>query len=357
LGLPANFCWHLLDLVALATIADVVPLVGENRILVKHGIKLMSDSRWAGLRALLDSAGVNPATVRAGQLGYSVAPRLNAAGRIADAGLGLSLLLSDDEVEARNLAARLESLNKDRQLLDQRIQEQALAIVERDYPDPEQHRALVLAADDWHAGVVGIVASRVVERFGRPAFLIALDGDVGKGSGRSVDGFDLHHALERCSDLLERFGGHRAAAGLTIRRNRVDEFRERFNSVALETLPMSELGPHQRVDLELTPDDVNDDLERWGRHLEPCGMGNPAPVFGVRRVLLAGPRTVGSNHLKAVIASGSTALDAIAFNWADRAASFAGSEVDVAFRLERNEWQGRSSLQARVLSLSPASPG
>lgn len=357
LGLPENFCWHLLDLVALATVADVVPLVGENRILVKHGMKMLGDSSWVGVRALLDAAGVDPRTVRAGQVGYTVAPRLNAAGRIADATLSLKLLLTDDEHEARDIAARLEQLNKERQLLDQRILEQALAMVEREYPDPESHRAMVLAADDWHAGVVGVVASRVVERFGRPTFLIAFDGDVGKGSGRSVEGFDLHAALDRCGDLLERYGGHRAAAGLTIRRDRLDEFRRRFNAVAQEVLPVGELGPHQRVDLELAPHEVSDDLERWGRHLEPCGMGNPAPVFGVRGVKLAGPRTVGSNHLKAVIASGDTALDAIAFNWADRAAEFAESKVDVAFRLERNEWQGRSSLQARVVSLAPAAAG
>jgi single-stranded-DNA-specific exonuclease len=356
LGLPANFTWYLLDLVALATIADVVPLVGENRILVKHGLRLLVDSRWAGVRALLRATGVDPAELRAGQVGFVVAPRLNAAGRLADATLGLRLLLTDDETEAAALARQLEELNRQRQSLDQAILDQALRQVDERYPDPERHRALVLAADGWHPGVVGIVASRVVERYGRPTFMIALDGDLGKGSGRSVERYDLHAALAECGDLLERWGGHRMAAGLTIRRERVDAFRERFVAVASERLATTELGPEQRVDLELTADAVSDDLERWGRHLEPCGMGNPAPVFGMRQVRLASARVVGANHLRATIASSAGSLDAIAFNWADRAAALSTGDVpvDVAFRLERDSWKGRTALRARVLSLAAA---
>lgn len=355
LGLPANHAWHLLDLVALATIADVVPLVGENRILVKHGLRVLAQSRWPGVQALLHSSGVDPAELRAGQVGFTVAPRLNAAGRVADAQLGLELLLTDDPTRATEIARQLELLNRERQQLDQEMLDQALRSVDAAYREPEAHRALVLAADGWHAGVVGIVASRVVERFGRPTFLIALDDAVGKGSGRSVERFDLHAALHACGHLLERFGGHRMAAGLTIRRECVAEFREAFNAQATAHLAVAELGPEQRVDLELAAADVSDDLERWGRHLEPCGMGNPAPVFGVRHVRLAGARTVGTNHLKATLASGSTMLDAIAFNWADRAADMSRGDVDVdvAFRLERHAWQGRSSLQARVLALTP----
>jgi single-stranded-DNA-specific exonuclease len=356
LGLPEHFCWYLLDLVALATIADVVPLVGENRILVKHGLRLLVDSRWAGVRALLRATGVNPAELRAGQVGFVVAPRLNAAGRLADATLGLRLLLTDDDTEAATLARQLEELNRERQALDQAILDQALRQVEERYRDPERHRALVLAADGWHPGVVGIVASRLVERHGRPTFMVALDGEIGKGSGRSVERFDLHAALAESSDLLERWGGHRMAAGLTIRRERLDAFRERFVATAARQLTITDLGPEQRVDLELTADAVSDDLERWGRHLEPCGMGNPAPVFGMRQVRLASARVVGSNHLRATIASPRGSLDAIAFNWADRAVGLSTGEVavDVAFRLERDSWQGRSTLRARVLSLAAA---
>jgi single-stranded-DNA-specific exonuclease len=354
LGLPEHFPWYLLDLVAMATIADVVPLVGENRTLVKHGLKMMASSRWPGVRALLESAGAASGEIRAGQVGFTVAPRLNAAGRIAEATDGLRLLLTDDPAEATRIAGQLEVLNRERQALDQAILAQAMEIIEERYGDPEAHRAIVLAGDGWHPGVVGIVASRVVERFGRPAFLIGLDGEVGKGSGRSVARFDLHGALTDCGDLLERYGGHRMAAGLTIRRDQVEAFRDRLNGLARERLSVEDLGPEQRVDLELAPGELNEALERLGRHLEPCGMGNPAPVFGVRDVRLVAPRMVGSNHLKASLEASGRSIDAIAFNWADRAAAFSDGAVDVALRLERNEWQGRSSLQARLLALAPA---
>lgn len=353
LGLPAGLPFHLLDYVAVATVADVVPLAGENRVLVKHGLRLLADTRWPGLRALLERTDLAGKELRAGQVGFVLAPRLNAVGRIADAKDGLRLLLTDDAAEAGALADRLELLNRERQQMDQRILDDALATIEREYGDPAAHAAIVLAEDGWHPGVVGIVASRVVERFGRPAFLIGLDGERGKGSGRSIDRFDLHHALVECGDLLERYGGHRMAAGLTIRRDRVDAFRERFNDVARRALTLDDLGATQRVDLEVGLRDVTDDLERLGRYLEPCGTGNPAPVFGARGVRMQGVRTVGSNHLKATLQDGGRGLDAIAFGWADRVPWLGAEPVDVAFKLERNEWNGRSALQARVMALGP----
>ena len=353
LSLPKALPHHLLDYVALATVADVVPLIGENRTLVKHGLKLLAASRWVGLRALLDRAKLGGQELRATQVGFILAPRLNAVGRIADANDGVRLLLTDDTAEAATLADRFEALNKERQDLDQRILDEVMAEIERDYLDPERHAAIVLARGGWHPGVVGIVASRVVERFGRPTCLIGLDGEMGKGSGRSIEGFDLHDALKSCGDLLERYGGHRMAAGLSLRSSLVDQFRERFNAVALERLTQADLGPTQRVDLEVTLDQVTDELEQWGRQLEPCGMGNPGPVFGVRNVRLASTRLVGKNHLKGILSSGSRGLETIAFGWADRFAEFGGDIVDAAFRLERNEWNGRSILQARALSLAP----
>ncbi|HET9066045.1 MAG TPA: single-stranded-DNA-specific exonuclease RecJ [Gemmatimonadales bacterium] len=353
LGLPTNFAWHLLDLVALATIADVVPLVGENRVLVRHGLKLLANSRWPGLRALVATARLAGGDLRAGQVGFVVAPRLNAVGRLADARDGLKLLLADDDREAAELAARLEDLNVRRQALDRAILDEALAEVESHYADPEVHRAIVLSSVGWHPGVIGIVASRVVERYGRPTFLIGVEGAVGKGSGRSIDRFDLHAALQECGDLLERSGGHRMAAGLTIRPDRIDAFRERFNAVARERLPLEQVGPEQRVDLEVGADALDDALERLGRHLEPCGMGNPAPVFGLRGARLLDQRTVGSNHLKARVQSGGRSLDVIAFGWADRVRAMNATTVDLALRLEQNEWQGRQSLQGRVVAIAP----
>lgn len=355
LGLPPNLPYHLLDLVALATVADVVPLVGENRVLVRHGLRLLADSRWPGVRALLEAAGLAGRELRAGHMGYILGPRLNAAGRIGDAGDGLRLLLTDDPTEATELAHRLEGLNVERQSLDHQMLEEALAQVEQ-AADPEREAGFVLAGDGWHPGVVGIVASRVVERYGRPAFLIAFDGDVGKGSGRSISRFDLHAALLACGDLLERYGGHQMAAGLTIRRGRLEEFRERFGELAREALGPDDLGPEQRVDLELGLHEATRELERMCRHLEPCGAGNASPVFGVRGVRFIGRSRVGNGHLKGTLDDGATRLSAIGFQWADRVPWLGEGLVDAAFRLESNEWNGHSILQARLCALSPHSP-
>jgi single-stranded-DNA-specific exonuclease len=352
LGLSPNLPLHLLDLVALATVADVVPLVGENRILVKHGLKLLADSRWAGLRALVETAGLAGRPIRAGHVGFILAPRLNAAGRIGDASEGLSLLLTDDPAEATAIARRLDALNAERQLIDQRILDQALEQVERG----DLEAGIVLDGDGWHPGVVGIVASRVVERYGRPTFLIAFDGDIGKGSGRSISRFDLHGALTACGDLLERFGGHHMAAGLTLRRGNLEAFRARFTEVARQRLAPDDLGPEQRVDLEIQLAEATGDFERLARYLEPCGAGNPSPVLGVRGVRLARRAVVGSGHLKGLLEDGEAQLSAIGFQWADRAAGLGEGLVDAAFRLETNDWQGLSTLQARLCALGPHTP-
>ena len=353
LGLPANLPYYLLDLVALATVADVVPLQGENRILVKHGLRLMADSAWPGLRGLVQASGLGGKEVRAGHCGFILGPRLNAAGRIGDAMDGLRLLLSDDPAEASTLASRLDGLNTERQALDQRILDEALEQVERS-ADLERDAGFVLAGDGWHPGVVGIVASRVVERYGRPAFLIAFDGEIGKGSGPSISRFDLHSALLACGDLLERFGGHHMAAGLTIRRGNLDAFRERFAGLTRERLTPDDLGPEQRVDLEVSLADMTHELERLCRYLEPCGTGNASPVFGVRGVRLAGRKSVGAGHLKGVLDDGRSRLPAIGFQWADRVPWLGEAPVDAAFRLECNEWNGQVTLQARLCAISPA---
>jgi single-stranded-DNA-specific exonuclease len=359
LGLAPNLPWHFLDLVALATVADIVPLTGENRVLVRHGLRLLRQTRWPGLAALIRVSGLADKEIRAGQVGFVLAPRLNAAGRVGDAADGLRLLLTDDPAEAEQLALRLEAMNVERQGLDQRILDEAIQQVERER-DPDRDTALVLASDHWHPGVVGIVASRVVERYGRPAFLIALDGEIGKGSGRSISRFDLHAALHRCGDLLERFGGHQMAAGLTLRRGQLEAFRKRFAGVAREMLGADDLGPEQRVDLIVELADVTPELERLCRHLEPCGMGNPTPVLGARAVRFDGARRVGNGHLKGVLSGPGSRLPAIGFGWAERAA-WAGpgapaATVDCAFRIEENEWQGSVSLQARIVALSRALP-
>jgi len=370
LGLPDDTPFLLLDYVALATVADVVPLTGENRILVRHGLELLGRwedpdarrgvalSRWPGLRALIKVAGLDKGPIRAGQVGFVLGPRLNAVGRIADAMDGVRLLLSDSLAEAIPLARRLEQLNADRQALDQRILEDAIAQVEGN-PRLEDEAAVVLSGEDWHAGVIGIVASRIVERYGRPTFLIAFDdGDaaLGKGSGRSTSRFHLRDALAECDDLLERFGGHRMAAGLTIRRDRFEAFRERFIAAANRALRPEDLLPEQRVDVSLGLDEATEELEELCRQLEPCGMGNPGPVFAVRGIRLDATRVVGNGHLKATLREGARSLDAIGFGMADSAPA-PGEAVDVAFKLELNSYRNRESLQARLMAIATAADG
>src|SRR5213596_1449030 len=344
LGLSPNLPLHFLDYVALATIADVVPLVGENRILVRYGLKKLADSRWVGLRALVEVAGLAGRPIKAGHVGFILAPRLNAAGRIGEPADGLRLLLSDEPSPATAIARELETLNARRQELDQRILDEALELAEATLAPDD--RALVLAADGWHPGVIGIVASRLVERYGRPTFLIGWDegGDSGRGSGRSIAGFDLHAALHRVGHHLEKYGGHTMAAGLTIQRERYDAFRVAFLAVAGELLGPDDLVPAQRVDLELPLGLVSDELEKLIRYLEPCGPGNPAPVFGVRQARAVGARRVGTNHLRFTLDDASGALPAIAFQWADAIPDhWLAERLDVAFRLERDEWQGRTT--------------
>src|SRR6266850_1022562 len=274
LGLSPNLPLHFLDYVALATVADVVPLTGENRVLVRHGLKMLADSRWVGLRALVETAGLGGKPLRAGHVGFILAPRLNAAGHIGDANDGLRLLLTEDPKEAASLARELETLNARRQEMDHVILDEAIELVDKTLNPSDA--AIVLGNAAWHPGVIGIVASRLVERYGRPTFLVGWEkeGGVGRGSGRSVAGFDLHAALHRVAPHLEKYGGHVMAAGLTIRRERFEDFRVAFLEVAGELLSPDDLVPAQRVDLELPLGLVSDELEKLIRYLEPCGPGN-----------------------------------------------------------------------------------
>ncbi len=354
LGLSPNLPLHFLDYVALATIADAVPLVGENRILVRYGLKKLADSRWVGLRALIETAGLGGKPLRGAHIGFILAPRLNAAGRIGDANDGLRLLLTEDPKEAAALARELETINARRQEMDQLILDEAIELVDKTLNPADA--AIVLGNAAWHPGVIGIVASRLVERYGRPTFLIGWDagGEFGRGSGRSISGFDLHGALHKVGTHLEKYGGHTMAAGFTIRRDKFDDFRVAFLGVAGELLTPDDLAPSQRVDLELPLAEVSADLERLIRHLEPCGAGNPAPVFGVRNARAVGARRVGTNHLRFTLDDGSGLLPAIGFRWADEVPEdWLTNPLDVAFRLERDDWQGRTTIQARVASLAP----
>jgi single-stranded-DNA-specific exonuclease len=348
LGKNENFIWGMLDLVALATVADVAPLRGENRVFVRYGLRMLADTHNIGMRALLRAAGLSGKPLTAGRIGFILAPRLNAAGRLGHAIRGVELLLSEDEHQANAIARELEELNNRRQELDHATLEQAREKVLA--MNLDETFGIVLADDEWHPGVIGIVASRLVEEFGRPTVLIALSGEQGKGSGRSISKFDLHGALGEARDLLVRYGGHRAAAGVTLARDRVDEFAMRFNEVARSRLTLEDLVPEIRIDLEVSIDGIDARLESLFRHFEPFGIGNPSPVLLARNVTLAAPaKLVGKDGLKLVLDTGTGSLEALGWGMASRVTEFeAGNKIDVAFRLERDEYRGESYLQARI---------
>ena len=348
MGANENPVLHMLDLVALATIADVAPLRGENRVLARYGLKLLNETQNIGLRAMIRAAGLDRKAITAGRVGFILAPRLNAAGRIGSALRGVELLLSTSEEHANPIARELEELNIRRQEMDRRTLDEARDMVRAMNLDATF--GIVLAGEGWHPGVIGIVASRIVEEFGRPTILIALEGNEGKGSGRSISPFDLHAGISKCRDLLLRFGGHRSAAGVTIARDQVAEFARRFNEVARESLRPEDLVPELRADLEVSLRDVNEDLEALLRHVEPCGVGNPSPVLVARGVrVAAAPKVVGKDGLRVLLEQDGTRITALAWGMAPRASELAvGAQVDVAFRLERDEWNGESRLQARL---------
>jgi single-stranded-DNA-specific exonuclease len=349
LGGNENIVYRMLDLVALATIADIAPLVGENRVFVRYGLRLLNEAERPGIRAMIRAAGLDRKNLTSGRVGFVLAPRLNAAGRLGSALRGVELLMAPNEQVANPIARELEELNARRQEIDRATLEQAREkVLEMDLPNTY---GIVLAEQGWHPGVIGIVASRIVEEFGRPTVLVALEGNDGKGSGRSISAFDLHAGLSKCRDLLTRFGGHFMAAGVTITADRVPEFAARFNAVAASQLTQDDLIPELRVDLELTLDQIDDELETLLRHVEPCGIKNPSPVFVARDVTLAAPpRVVGKDGLKLVL-NDSNGRELVALGWGmgPRAQELdAGVTIDVAFRLERDEWNGRSILQARL---------
>lgn len=345
---------NMLDLVALATVADVAQLRGENRVFVRLGLPMIASSRSVGLRALVRAAGLDGKEITAGRVGYTLAPRLNALGRIGRAIDGVRLLLTEREDEANQLARQCEELNGERQELNRRILDEALRRVGA--MDLDAMWGLVLHGVDWHPGVIGIVASKVVEQTGRPAMLIAVKDGVGKGSGRSIPAFDLHAALQGCDDLLIKHGGHKAAAGLTIEARHLDAFSARFNEVARAALTADDLVPSLRVDLSIALDDADDELEKMLRYLEPCGIGNPGPVFSARGVrLLSGPDKIGADGVKVRLATSRGPLEAVGWGMAHRAEELMAARqgtMEIAFKLGRNEYRGASALQAVLVDFA-----
>jgi single-stranded-DNA-specific exonuclease len=360
LGAEHPFLDRHLDVVALATVADVVPLVDENRALALLGLRRLAQTQKPGLRALMRVGHVDPAAIDESSIGFRLAPRINASGRLCRPEAALALLLTEDEKEATELAYELEALNGERQAVEQRILREAVAEVESWPESKRRRRGYVVAGEGWHEGVIGIVASRLVEKYNRPVVLIAGTEEERKGSGRSVPAFDLHGGLGACAAHLERFGGHRAAAGLTIARDRIETFAAAFAAHADAALSDEDLQPVTRVDAIVPGSSLNLDLCAELGRLAPFGIGNPGVVLLVDGCELAALSTVGDGkHLRfRVRQSGRDAGSAIAFGMGaqlDRLRS--EGRYDVAFRLQENRWNGVVSPQLVVRRIFDAVDG
>lgn len=342
-----------LDLAALGTVCDLAPLRGENRVLVRHGLMRLSQTRWQGLRALMDVASVVPPVTTA-EVGFRLGPRLNAAGRLNTAEASLRLLLTEDPEEAQGLAKQLDRFNRERQELEQQVLEAALADLEANF-DPARDCAVVVAGDGWHSGVVGIVASRLCRKFHRPALVIGFaESGEGHGSGRSVEGLSLVETLGDCAALLGPFGGHHMAAGLSLRRTEFEKFRKAFVEAAARRLSTADLVPRLKLDTRIDVADLDHSHLEDLALLEPCGMGNPAPVFFARGVApVHGPDVLKEKHVRFRVRGRDDLLAAIYFNGACE--NFPRAPWDLAFKIVRNEYRQRVSLQLEIQHLRPAS--
>ncbi|MBO8137377.1 MAG: single-stranded-DNA-specific exonuclease RecJ [Desulfotomaculum sp.] len=352
--LPNDAWYDLLDVACLGTVADVVPLLGENRIIVKHGLEQLRISPNLGLAALKEVSGVANRQINTSDVGFALAPRLNAAGRIADPRLGVELLLCPEPERARKIACELDANNRERQNIEMQVLEEALAMLE-EHPEYLEKKVLVLASDRWHPGVIGIVASRLLERFYRPVLLISLDGEEGKGSARSIEGLHLYNALDYCKDLLVNYGGHEKAAGFSIMAKEVDSLREKINQYADEVLDEEALVPSITVDKVVSLEELNTEVVEEMAKLSPFGCCNPGPILGCRGVQMIDWRAVGDNqnHLKVRVRGNRAVLDGIGFNLAAYGEMLAaGKKVDVAFAPEINEWNGRRSVQLKIKDIS-----
>ncbi len=342
--------WEYLDLVALGTIADVVPLRGENRILVKYGLRELGRTGKPGLQALMEVTGIADRRLTSSQVSFVLAPRLNAGGRLGEAERGVRLLLAESKEEALPLARGLDQENKKRQQMQLRIVKEGISKIEAEV-DLEAEKVIVLADESWHPGVVGIVASRLAEKFYRPVILIALDEERGKGSARSIESFHLFRALRECQDLLLSLGGHSLAAGLTIDREKIKELRERMNEIAVARLSKEDLTPKLKIDSRLSLKDMSLELIEILDSLGPFGRGNTRPLFtstGVK--LFESPHLVKNNHLKLRVTEGGPVREAIGFKMGDKLPQLSGETagVDLAYSLEVNEWRGTKTIQLHL---------
>ncbi len=361
------------DLVAIGTIADVMPIKEENRIIVKYGLGMIENTERVGLRALIDasqsksdgqrSSKKRKVKITSSYIGYTLAPRINAAGRIKSAEMAVELFLSEDRDEAMSIASALCAANKERQSEENKIMKEAYEKIEA--YDIEKNPVIVLDADHWHHGVIGIVSSRITEKYSRPSILVSFEGnekdapllsDIGKGSGRSIKGMNLVDALYHCSDHLVKFGGHELAAGLSVTRESLAAFREKINEYARENLTEEDLTPTLDADAELDFSDINLALAKSLLVLEPYGVANPVPVLVLRGVNLIEISGISEGkHTKLTIGNGHHILTAMYFSASpDSLGLYAGDKIDILFNLDINEWGDRESVQIVVRDIKRA---
>lgn len=342
-----------LDIVALGTVADVVPLVGENRILVKAGLSKMQMQPNRGIEALIDVAGLKDRKITAGHIGFTLAPRLNAAGRVAHATRAVELLTTPSQEEAYEIAEELQETNLERQALERDIHEIARQDVLKQGPDADY--VVVVGGQDWHPGVIGIVASRLVEEFYKPTLVISIKDGIGKGSCRSIDNCNIYEALQSAEDLLIQFGGHQAAAGFSIKEDKIPALRERLAQYCKEHLAETDYIPIVDIDSQVAIDDIDVPLIEEIETLEPYGMANPTPVLALEEATISDLFLMGQQkkHAKVLLEREDSTIDAIAWNRPDLHASFfPGDRVKVAFTVQKNEWNGHVSPQLMIQDMA-----
>ncbi len=358
--LDPELAWKYCDLVTVAITADIVPVIDENRIIVNHGMKLLKSGNNPGLKALLKSSGLNEKELTVGRIVFKIAPKINAAGRLGDAGRAVKLMTTDNPVFAWEMAEKLEKENKKRQEITQSITEDAIYQVNSGC-NLEKENAIILASDGWHHGVIGIVASRIKELFYRPCIIISFnENGTGTGSARSISNFDMYDALSYCAENLDGFGGHPMAAGLTIQKQSLTDFKSAFIDHANSTIQDENLQPNLYIDSELSIEDIDNRFMKLLKSLAPYGPGNMRPKFASRNVEISGyPQLVGrdSSTLKFKVKSDGKLLDAIGFNMAEHYEKLILDEtVDLAFIVSENEWRGRRSIQLEIKDIKKGSP-
>ena len=352
LGNSLDNVLELIDLAALGTAADVVPVVGDNRIILKEGLKLIQSGVRPGIKALKEVAGIKPGSMRATALHFMLIPRINAAGRIADANDVVKLLLTDSDDEAMRLAEWLNGLNVRRQEIGESVFSEAMDMLQASGRGPEGTGAIVVCKEGWHRGVLGIVAAKMTEAFYRPSFILSVEAGVARGSARSIPSFDIYHGLSRCNELLRTFGGHKQAAGLSLSSGDIDSFRDMISRLVLETVAEDDLVPVLRIDAPLKLSDVTADFVREITCLEPFGYGNEEPVFGAKRLEIVQSRIVGNNHLKMYLKQNGKGIDSIGFDLGGMLDEVGpGAMVDAAFVPMMNEWDGGRNLQLNLKSV------